>query len=772
MYLKALEISGFKSFAKKDDLEFHAPITAIVGPNGSGKSNVAEAFRFVLGEQSIKSMRGKKGEDLIWGGSPSMARSNRAMVQIVLNNQKKIFPLDFDEITVERTVLRDGTNEYSINGSRTRLKDVQELLATANIGPTGHHIISQGEADRILSANPKERREMIEDALGLKIYQYKKAESERKLKKTEENVAHVESLRKEVQPHLKFLERQVKKIEKSLELRETLKSLYQEYLKREDLYITYHRKRLEDEKRGPESELTVLASELEKTKKVLQEAEKDEKRDALVELEKKLATLRTKRQDASKETGRLEGQITYLERALKERVERREKEAAFPVPFNDVKNIIDTVEKRAGSVKSEQDASLLQRTLDDIVRTLRSFLNDVARTEKETEEDTRDRDELITLKKEKETHDEVLRAVDEEERALRKEYEDLKTAIEAERTESREAEREAFRIMGRQRELEGTLAALSQELQMIDRDQIEFKREVQEAIALIGSPTSRYSSYQIVVGGKTLTEEELLDEARDGQRERRRELEKLKIRLEELGGGSADDILKEYKEVKERDEFLEHEIEDLRTSIASLEKLIAELTAQLDEQFIAGIEKIDTEFNRFFVLMFGGGSAKLERVKQKPKKKKEIDDDLEMLGMESSTLSGSLEPETEEGRELEASEGIEIDVKPPNKRVRGLDMLSGGERALTSIALIFAMSQVNPPLFLILDETDAALDEANSRRYGDMIESLAQKSQLILITHNRETMSRAGVLYGVTMGADGVSKLLSVKFDEAVAVAK
>jgi chromosome segregation protein len=111
-------------------------------------------------------------------------------------------------------------------------------------------------------------------------------------------------------------------------------------------------------------------------------------------------------------------------------------------------------------------------------------------------------------------------------------------------------------------------------------------------------------------------------------------------------------------------------------------------------------------------------------------------------------------------------------VKLPNKRVRGLDMLSGGERALTSIALIFAMSQVNPPLFVILDETDAALDEANSRRYGDMISALAEKSQLILITHNRETMGRAGVLYGVTMAGDGVSKLLSVKFDEAVAVAK
>ena len=117
-------------------------------------------------------------------------------------------------------------------------------------------------------------------------------------------------------------------------------------------------------------------------------------------------------------------------------------------------------------------------------------------------------------------------------------------------------------------------------------------------------------------------------------------------------------------------------------------------------------------------------------------------------------------------------QGIEINVSLPHKKVKELHALSGGERSLTSIALLFAMSQVNPPPFLILDETDAALDEANSRRYGEMVESLAQHSQLILITHNRETMSRAGVLYGVTIGANGASKLLSVKFNEATQIAK
>ena len=161
---------------------------------------------------------------------------------------------------------------------------------------------------------------------------------------------------------------------------------------------------------------------------------------------------------------------------------------------------------------------------------------------------------------------------------------------------------------------------------------------------------------------------------------------------------------------------------------------------------------MNAAFAEFFKLMFDGGGARLT--------------------LESPEEDSLEEEESEDLPKGPERPGIEIAVNLPKKRLQSLMQLSGGERALTSIALIFAMSQVNPPPFLILDETDAALDEANSRRYGDMLDNLSKKSQLIVITHNRETMSRASILYGVTMGGDGVSKLLSVKFDEAVAVAK
>lgn len=169
-------------------MEFSAPITAIVGPNGSGKSNIAESFRFVLGEQSVKSMRGKRGEDLIWGGSEKVSRGNRAGVVVVFDNKSRTFALDFDEVKIERVVHRDGQNEYKLNDSSVRLKDIHELLANANIGSTGHHIISQGEADRILASGPKERREMIEDALGLKVYQLKNKKPSESWKKPEKTL--------------------------------------------------------------------------------------------------------------------------------------------------------------------------------------------------------------------------------------------------------------------------------------------------------------------------------------------------------------------------------------------------------------------------------------------------------------------------------------------------------------------------------------------------------------------------------------------------------
>src|SRR3989344_3555675 len=323
--LKSLELVGFKSFAKKSELNFTAPITAIVGPNGSGKSNVAEAFRFVLGEQSFKSMRGKRGEDLIWNGTAKLPRQNRAAVKLIFDNSQKLLNIDFDEAILERVVHRDGVNEYSVNSSQVRLRDILELLAGAHIGPSGHHIISQGEADRVLNANMKERRLMIEDALGLKIYHYKKQESERKLEKTNENIKSVESLRREIAPHLKFLKKQVEKIAKATELRAKLVALYHEYFRRENAYINHERAVLAEEKRLPSEELKKIERDLARARKVLENSQGVDKQSReLLTIEEHLRTLRVRKDELFRDLGRLEGELS-AEKRLLQRLELEEK---------------------------------------------------------------------------------------------------------------------------------------------------------------------------------------------------------------------------------------------------------------------------------------------------------------------------------------------------------------------------------------------------------------------------------------------------------------
>ena len=759
MYLKSLELTGFKSFAKKTELSFNTPITSIVGPNGSGKSNTAEAFRFVLGEQSIKSMRGKRTEDLIWNGSPEMGRSNRAAVKLVFDNRKRLLNLDVDEVVIERVIFRDASSEYLVNGSPVRLRDIVELLAGAHIGSSGHHIISQGEADRILNATMRERREMIEDALGLKIYQWKREESEKKLEKTDENMKQVASLRREIAPHISFLKKQVEKIEKTKQLKEELRALYGEYLKPEHVYIAVSKEKIAEEEREPKQELAELNDRLIASKKILEETHgKDEKTKAIIAIEEKLNGLRKERESLSREVGRLEGEVAGAQRLQK--IRGTMESDSVVIPLSEVEGLVRQIDSVSVD-EDERDAGILIVTIGRIKEAMHTFLERHRRKKDQGAEDVAK--EIESLAEKKKEVEQKLREVREAEKNAQHEEYALRTEIDKEKDSSRDAEKEVFRIMARQNELHGALNALRVRAHELEHLEGDFKRELTEGVLLIGREILEYEKVELKdEKGETLNPQAMTLEDRALQEERRRKVEKLKIRIEDAGGGSGAEVLKEFQEATERDQFLAREITDLEQSAETLRNLIIELEQKLDEEFRGGIEKINAEFQNYFSLMFGGGSAKLAIAKPEKKIRREVDDLLD--GGEAAAVAASEDTEQETG--------IDIEVNLPRKKIKALMMLSGGERALTSIALLFAMSQVKPPPFIILDETDAALDEANSKKYGDMIENLSKYSQLILITHNRETMSRAGVIYGVTMDKSGVSKLLSIAFDEAVAVAK
>ena len=752
MYLKSIEINGFKSFAKKSELTFNSKVSAIVGPNGSGKSNVAEAFRFVLGEQSIKSMRGKKGEDLIFNGAGDLPRGNRASVKVVFDNTSKFLPVDFETVTIERVVHRDSVNEYLINGSQVRLKDVIELLASAHIGSSGHHIISQGEADRILNSSIKERKSMIEDALGLKMYQYKKNESEKKLEKTQENIEQVQSLRREIAPHIRFLKKQVEKVEKALAMKEELQKEALEYCKREDDYIKSTEEKLDTEKKPLVHKEKELEKELAHAKSILEHAKnKDEKSDKLIKLEDDLHKTRNEKDELFRNFGRMDGEINSLVKMVKKQEEVARSIEHKTVTLVSVEELSVKIEEKVKHAKESGETSILIRTLDEVFSLVSDFI-DYNKDKVEMSLIADVQKDIEMLKESKKELEEKLEKVNKEESELNHEYTKLKTEIEKEKDSNRDAEKAVFRIMAESQEIRSKLHDVLMQEENLKLVKENFKMELTELGVLLGAHVLQFQNISL---------ENLSAEGRHEQEERRKRIEKIKIRLEDSGGVGSAETMKEYTDATERDAFLEKELTDLQNSAVSLGTLIADLDVRLSTEFKTGVEKINKQFKEYFALMFGGGEASLSVIQ--PVKKKKKDTDLLLDDEEVQTEMDSIET---------SDEGIDIEVNLPKKKVKGLMMLSGGERALTSIALLFAISQVNPPPFIILDETDAALDEANSKKYADMIENLSKYSQLIVITHNRETMSRAGILYGVTMGAGGGSKLLSVAFEEAVSVAK
>ncbi len=751
MRLKSIELAGFKSFAKKTSLEFGSAITAIVGPNGSGKSNIAESFRFVLGEQSMKSMRTKRGEDLIWNGSAAVPRTGRASVKLVFDHSDRALSLDFDEVALERVVHRDGGNDYLLNGSSVRLRDIQELLSQANIGASGHHIISQGEADRVLTSSVKERREMIEDALGLTAFLYKREEALRKMEKTAENMHEVESLRRELAPHIKFLGTQVKKIEEGAKLRDEVTQKYGEYLKRESVYLEHAAHLLADEKDAPEREHAQLDASIELVRHELAQKHGESlPARELMQLEEEGRACRQRQDTISRDLGRIEGEQRASARLTQT--------LSLTVPAAQAEEFATRVLGELKETLALSEVEKLKAKINALVVLATEFMRRLQSLRPEAVAGTSVED--LATKKVGLEHE--LAELAQEDERVRAAVDALRKKIESKKDESREAERELFQAMARRSEVEVALASLRARGEALAREQESFKRELGEAAALVGPAALEYKNFVI-------SDEEIAREERASQEDRRRKLERSKIRLEEIGAGNSHEILKEYQETTEREQFLARELADLEASAAALRRLIEDLTQTLEVRFTEGIAKINKEFNTFFILMFGGGSASIALVKEKKFRRAAL---LEAFGEGAESPRQGADAADTEDAAVEIEEGIDITINIPHKRVTGIHMLSGGERALISIALIFAMSQVNPPPFLILDETDAALDEANSRRYGDMITNLAKHSQLILITHNRETMSRAGILYGVTMGSDGISKLLSVKFEEALAVAK
>ena len=695
MLLKSLKISGFKSFAKSTTLDFPGDISAIVGPNGSGKSNVVDAVAWVLGEQSVKSLRGKKGQDLIFSGSPSAPKTGKASVSLSFSK-----PGQDEDVLVSRTVYKDGLNEYSLNNSRCRLKDIVNFLGEIGLGSSAHHIINQGEADRILNASLVERRQMIEDALGLRTYQVKRDESKRKLERTEENVRQIQVLQKEIQPHLRFLKKQVDKAAKADVLKDKLRELYSSYFSEQEKRFKTESEKIVLDKKLPEDEFLEIQTKISDIKNKIAGFGDNKQKDN---------SAREKINLLERDIGGCEVMIFQSKNKI-EGLETKKGNLSFD--FDEIENFLAKLKKDIEVALEEEQADKIKAILNSIKKELDGF----------SKKDDAERDveeEKKVLRELEDKYNDLLSVL-----KLAKEEEELKTK---EQEKSISLERELYQAEIKLSGIKNTIDSIKSKESEITIRWEEMKKDLREAEMFLG---------------EKIVFREVDDFQKDKVGKDWRDIERAKIRLEE-SGNIGEEVSVEYQEITKRDEFLTSELGDLEKSAVSLKELIQQMEEKININFKNGLLKINEELERFFGLMFGGGKAELKAQKLKFK------------------------VEDEEDSEENTEEGIDISVNLPGKKISSLGMLSGGERALTSIALLFAISQVNPPPFLILDETDASLDESNSRKYAKLLKDLSKHTQLILVTHNRETMEAAKILYGVTMDGQGVSRLLSIKLEEA-----
>ena len=312
MYLKSIEVQGFKSFANKIVFDFHNGITGIVGPNGSGKSNVADAVRWVLGEQSAKQLRGSKMEDVIFAGTEARKPVGFAYVSITLDNADHALPVEYDEVTVTRRVYRSGESEYQMNGHNCRLKDISELFYDTGIGKEGYSIIGQGQIDKILSGKPEDRRELFDEAAGIVKFKRRKASAQKKLDSERANLVRVNDILSELEKQVGPLEKQSEKARQYLKLKEELKILdVNGFLLETD--------KLKADLKGLEEKLAIADSDLAQAKESYEatKAEYEKAEEELNRINEQIETHNTQLSEKELTRQRLTGEIQVFEEQIK-----------------------------------------------------------------------------------------------------------------------------------------------------------------------------------------------------------------------------------------------------------------------------------------------------------------------------------------------------------------------------------------------------------------------------------------------------------------------
>jgi len=771
MYLRSISMKGFKSFPERTTLEFSPGVSVIVGPNGSGKSNITDAVLWALGEQSPGAIRGASMQDVISAGGKGIGQRNAAEVEVVIDNSDGRAATEFSEVAVERRLDRSGDSGYRLNGARARLADVTDVLSDTNLGREMHSVISQGRVETIVHSKPRERRLLVEEAAGLGKHRKRRRRAELKLRAARDNLDRALDVEREARARLRPLKRQAQAAELGARIeREELGLRAQ--LVSEELRFGADRAAAAEKAavkaRGVREKLEEQLAEVAKRRLAAEErfAARDRERTQAWGL---LTKLRGEQEKVAVRVANLSSREAELEAGL-EKLRAELGPLTLDVgpgsaPGERVRKLEEELGEIDAGLRTAMDGLGIARSAEAAESAREAALGDVRVGAERASRHAKRAEGLLG-----ERHRERMRARLAAGEAL---LDDVRSALKA-------AEAAGAAIRARVERIEAKVVGgkddgdeIAEELRTCSKQEFELQAQMKETsdeltraeveAAHLGDRRAEaereLASIAERLGEEIPPAEEALSEEARAEIDKR--LERLDRRRAQIGPVNPL-AEQEYEEAREHVESLQTQREDIERGMRELESLIRDIDEEIERAFEETFEATAKNFEEMVAHLFPGGRGRLRRVSLRP-----VRDDERPAGEQETPTEAEPEPEEEEEQRDEL--GVEIEVTPAGKQTRKLSLLSGGEKSLVALAFVFAVFLARPCPFYILDEVEAALDDANIDRFLQLIRRFSDRAQFVIVTHQKRTMDAADVLYGVSMGGDGVTKVVSRRLPRDIA---
>jgi chromosome segregation ATPase len=806
VHLRAINLRGFKSFPDPVEVRLEPGVAVVVGPNGSGKSNIADALIWAAGSLAPSELRAEKPDDVLFNGSASRAAADHCEVELLFDNEDGGLPeVAYSEVSIVRRLHRGGEGQYLVNGAHVRRTDVVELLSDVGLGSAMGSIVSQGRVEAILASKPEERRTLVEEAAGLGKFKRRRHRAELKLGRVATQVERARDVEAEVTKRLRPLALQATAAERAEKLGIEIAGLragiatldvislgakIQEAERRRSGYAV--------ERRTADEALEGLLAERRRAEEALAEAAggREGAASTLYRLRSACERLELRREAAESLLARVRAAPPAIDAGLVERARIAdaraealgraiaEREGLPPAAralaeegASLALSLAEVEEGRERAVAAAVGAALVASTPEEGLRLLdearaRGLGNLTVLVRPGTFEplagiDVVPRDRLleatrpaVTLEGHSydptrgvltftgDTAEAVLLELEAQRRRLLDEAAALRT--EAARAVPRLADpalvaagaalvESISAVLGAVERLQAPMLAeadrgavraseLAAELRALGGREVELRRahsEATERVAAVDVEVARFEAEQ--AEAQRRLDAAGAEPAEGSRGELAEKLERLERRREQLGGVNPF-AKEEYAAEKERLAELRTQREDLERALDELRALRDELTETVERRFAETFDAVQHNFAEVASTLFPGGHGRLRLTQPE-------DDDAEA--------------------------GIEVELSPAGKRVTRLSLLSGGEKALGAISFLFALFLARPCPFYLLDEVEAALDDTNIGRFCALLRQFADRAQFIVVTHQKRTMEAADALYGVTMGGDGVSQIVS-----------